>query len=86
MANKSTARFFQLMQEQNDQIRARVEAERAKTKSEQVGMDETRLRTDAERRERLGKLRARPHPSKRPRSGRPVLGYMEMGNGPGFGV
>lgn len=74
---ESTARLFRLMEEQNERIRERVEAEQAH--ATQVGVDEARLRRDAERRERLGQLRARPRAGRRPITGRVIRGYMELG-------
>lgn len=35
----------------------------------EFGVDQTRLERDAQRRERLGQLRAREHPGKRPNKG-----------------
>jgi len=71
-----TARFLRLVNEQNAQIVARVTAE---GEIRQVGLDEFRLKSDAARRERLGQLRARPHPTKRQHTARIVRGYMETG-------
>jgi hypothetical protein len=55
-------------------------AARAAMESEQeikveAGVDIMRLKREAQRRERLGQLRAREHESKRPKRARPAFGY-----------
>lgn len=63
------------MNEANNRIAAR-EAEEAAPKTD---LDSERLKRDAERRERLGTLRAREHPGKRPRQARNVFGFIDLG-------
>lgn len=61
-----------------DQLNAgRAAREAEEVRLEEIGTDQTRIQRDAQRRERLGRLRARPRPSKRPNRARPVQGYME---------
>lgn len=64
------ADFLRRMNEQNDRIAAREAEEQAKKTA--LGSDPIREQRMQERRERLGQLRARPHPSKRPRKAKPV--------------
>jgi hypothetical protein len=52
-----TARLFRLIEEQNKNMHERESKE---TKAASVGLDPIREKRDAERRARLGKLRARP--------------------------
>ena len=66
--------FLRRMNEQNDRIAAR-EAEKA---SPAGGVDPIREERMAERREK-GQLRARPHPSKRPRKAKPVWDTVYLG-------
>jgi hypothetical protein len=70
----STSDFLRLMNEANDRIAAR-EAEESAPK---FGEDPVRLQRDRERREKLGQLRAREHPGKRPMRVRSVFGYVKM--------
>lgn len=74
MAQRDTAKFLRIMNEANERIAAR-EAEEAQP---QTDLDSERLKRDAERRERLGTLRAREHSSKRPRQAYPVFGHVEL--------
>lgn len=62
---RDTNSFLRLLEEQN----ARIAARKAKEEEEEQarGEDQVRIQKDQERRERLGQLRAREHPSKRPR-------------------
>lgn len=57
----------------NSSIAAR-EAEAAHPEN----VDSERLKRDAERRERLGTLRAREHPGKRPRRAYNVFGHIDL--------
>lgn len=59
--------FLRRMNEQNERIAAREAAEASPT----GGVDPIREQRMTERREK-GQLRARPHPSKRPRRAKPV--------------
>lgn len=43
----------------------------------EAGVDTMRVKRDAERRERLGQLRAREHESKRPKRVRPAFGFVD---------
>lgn len=63
------------MNKANEAIAAR-EAEEEKYEAPQP--DAVRLQRDAERRERLGQLRAREHRSKRPREVRNVFGKVDL--------
>ena len=72
----STARFLELMNKANAQIaahEAKKEAER-----EAMGTDPVRVERDAERRERLGQLRAVEHPRSRPHIANPVFGHVDL--------
>lgn len=60
--------FLRRMNEQNERIAAREEQKTSPT----GGEDPIRLQREQERREKWGQLRAREHPSKRPRRARPV--------------
>jgi hypothetical protein len=82
MAKRDAAKFLQQLNEQNERIAARKAAEEEAKKK--AGADPVRLQRDAERRERLGQLRAREHSSKRPRRswGSP-WGYTDLGPGSG---
>lgn len=71
---KSTARFLASMNAMNNSIAAR-EAEETQPKTD---VDAVRLQRDAERRERLGTLRAREHPGKRPHRAYNVFGYIDL--------
>lgn len=71
---ESTARFLASMNATNNSIAAR-ETEEAQAK---IAPDSERLKRDAERRERLGTLRAREHPGKRPHRAYNVFGYIDL--------
>jgi hypothetical protein len=77
MGAGGASNFLKLLNEQNERIAARKEAEEEAKKK--AGSDPVRLQRDAERRERLGQLRAREHSSKRPRRswGAP-WGYIDL--------
>jgi hypothetical protein len=61
MARKNTSNPFALF-DQLTAARAAMELE----EQQFIDVDRTRLERDVERRERLGQLRAREHPGKRP--------------------
>jgi len=67
----STEDFLRLLNEQNTAIAAREEL------SIDIPPDLVREQREKERRERWGQLRAREHPSKRPRQARNVFGYVD---------
>lgn len=71
---ESTARFLASMNAMNNRIAEQEAAESAP----KVDIDAERVKRDAERRERLGTLRAREHPGKRPRRAYNVFGYMDL--------
>lgn len=75
MAKKETSDFLRLMNQRNEAIASRETEEAAESS---VGMDPVRLQREAERRERLGTLRANVHPSKKGRSVRNVFGYTDL--------
>jgi hypothetical protein len=68
----STEDFLRLLNEQNTAIAAR-EAELLKD----IPVDPVRVQKDQERREKWGQLRAREHPSKRPKQAHSVFGYVD---------
>lgn len=80
MARGSAADFLRRMNEQNEAIIARRKAEEEAAKP---APDLVRQQRDAERRERLGQLRAREHPSKRPLRARHAFGTSHLGITPG---
>lgn len=70
MAKKDTAAFFRFINEMNASITEdKVEST--------AGLDQIRLERDAERRERLGTLRAREHIGSRPVQVRNIYGYID---------
>jgi hypothetical protein len=75
MSKKDTAGFLARMNARNESIAAR-EVE-AKIQS-QRGVDPVREARDAERRERLGQLRARPKPKKKLRHVRSTFGHIDL--------
>lgn len=76
MTQKNPVEFLRLMNETNDAIAAREAEELAQ---KHVGMDPIRVQREAERRERLGQLRARQHVSGRRNSPvRNVFGYTDL--------
>lgn len=77
---RDTARFFELLNQQNERIAARKAEEKAE--EERRGSDQFRLQRDAEKREKWGQLRAREHPSKRPHRSRHVFGSSHLGQTP----
>jgi hypothetical protein len=66
---ESTRRFFDLIARPKQNF---VETEKKVQEIRTVGEDQFRNDRDAARRERLGQLRARPHPNKRQRHATPV--------------
>lgn len=77
MAKRDTAKFLRLMNEANNRIAAREAEEKKLEEARQP--DQVRLQRDAERREKAGgPLRAREHPSKRPRQVRNVFGGVNL--------
>lgn len=54
---------------------ARAAMEEEEVERFEVGVDQTQVRRDRQRRERLGQLRAREHESKRPHRVRSAWGY-----------
>jgi hypothetical protein len=79
MPNESTSNFLRLMHEANKRI---AEHEAKKTEPKETGTDPIREQRQAERRERWGQLRAREHPSRRPKRAR-VMGVNLGQPGPG---
>lgn len=75
--HESTKRFLQLMKEENEAI-ARLAAADAERKARKAQPDELRLQREAERREKLGELRARERPSNRPRKAYSVFPYIDL--------
>lgn len=73
MPKKDTQSFLDWMNELNDSIAARDKA------GKEAGQDPERLKRDAERRERLGQLRAREHPaSRRKQEKHNVFGHVDL--------
>jgi len=73
----STARFLELMNKANAKIAAHETQREAEL--EGIGTDQVRVQRDAERRERLGQLRAIEHPRSRPKIANPVFGHINLG-------
>lgn len=63
MPETKTQRFLRLVNEQNAQIAERKAKEAEADKKR--GLDPVRIQKDAERREKLGQLRARPKPRRK---------------------
>lgn len=63
---RDTDEFLRVLNAQNDRLAAMKTEEQAPVH----GVDEMRLQRNQERREKWGKLRARPRPSRRPRRAR----------------
>lgn len=80
MARGDTARFLQLLNEQNERIAARIAQEQKEEESR--GEDPIRLARMQERRDRLGQLRAREHTSKRPKRATHIFGRSDIGTKP----
>jgi hypothetical protein len=81
MARGSAADFLARLNEQNERIAARKAEE--EEKASQRTPDEVRLQRDQERREKWGQLRAREHPSKRPRRASTISDGSHIGQTPG---
>jgi hypothetical protein len=74
---ESTEKFFRIMNEANARI-ATQEAEEASKQPAGVGVDQVRLQKDAERREKMGQLRARPKTKKKTHHVHNVFGHVNV--------
>lgn len=72
---ESTARFLASMNAMND----RIAADEAAVAEPKTDVDPVRIERDAERRARLGQLRAIEHPRSRPKNAVPVFGHINLG-------
>lgn len=71
---ESTARFLASMNAMNN----RIAADEAAVEAPKADVDPVRVQRDAERRERLGQLRARVHPRKHTQTVYPVFGHVDL--------
>lgn len=78
MEETSTERFLRRMNEQNERIAAQDTVERTPATTR----DPIREQRQAERREKLGQLRARTHSGKRVQKISNVLPHINLGPGP----